>query len=349
MIPRRRSLTFAILSLAIAASVSCERETTSTNAPSSEKSSESTGGAAKGDTAAQPRPTSREPLKLTDWTLHPFIAKGEEQVAPIRIVSAAPNITEIACAIGGRQSLVGRTRYCEYPPGIESIPSIGALVDVNVEALLALKPDAIIIPGESRSQVEALGPLGLELKSVPDTTLDDLYQAIRRVGEVLGRRRSSKQLCDEIAAELDEIDRHFAGTTPRSVLIVIGVMTDPPAPPFVAGPKSFYDDLLRRAGHTNAAPPTNKEFAPLSLEYILRTDPDVIIELDADGGARPNGDADARAAWARIGALSAVNHERVRVLPGRRNLLLGPRIALVYADLCRAIIGESIAAPADGD
>ncbi|RMF72023.1 MAG: hypothetical protein D6744_17240 [Planctomycetota bacterium] len=287
--------------------------------------------------------SQRAPLKLTDWVLHPYVAAGEENTAPLRIVSGAPNVTEMICALGGRESLVGRTRYCEYPPGIDSVPSIGALVDVNVEALLALKPDAIIIPGESRAQVEALGPLGFELKSVPDTTLEDLFRAIRRVGEVLGRRRSSKQLCERIAAELEAVDRRFAGSPSRRVLIVIGTLADPPAPPFVAGPKSFYDDLLRRAGHTNAAPPTNKEFAALSLEYILSSNPDVIIELDAEGRARPRGDEDARAAWARLGALAAVENRRVHVLTGRRNLLLGPRIAFVYADLCRAINGERVA------
>jgi ABC-type Fe3+-hydroxamate transport system substrate-binding protein len=81
-------------------------------------------------------------------------------------------------------------------------------------------------------------------------------------------------------------------------------------------------------------------FAPLSLEFIARSDPDVIIELDPDGRQRPHGDADALRVWAKVGPLRAVGAGRVHVLTGSQHYVLGPRIALTYHALCRAIAGK---------
>jgi iron complex transport system substrate-binding protein len=284
----------------------------------------------------------RERLRLPDYVLHPIVAETERTPPPLRIVSTAPSITEICCALGLRGRLVGRTRYCTYPPGIEDVPSIGALVDLNVERLLELEPDLILISGHSRAQTERLKPLGLRVESVPDESLDDLYAAIRRIGELTGRSQSASRLCAQIPDDLDAVSRACRGGPAQRVLVLIGVLRDPPTPPFVAGPGSFYDVLLHKAGQRNAAPQEQSAFAPLSLEYLRRSDPDVIVELDPDGESRPQGDADALRVWSKVGPLRAVEHKRVRVLTGPEYYLLGPRIAHVYADLCEAI---HVAAP----
>lgn len=277
------------------------------------------------------------PAPLRDWVVEPLVDDAERAAPRKRIVSAAPNLTEICCALGLRDQLIGRTRYCTYPPGIESVPALGALVDINVEALVALKPDVVLVSGASRAITERLEPLGLRYESIPDTSLDDLFAAIRRVGELTGRRRTADALCRAVQREFDEAVAGYRGTPPASVLLVTGVLADPPAPPFVAGPGSFYDEFLQRAGHRNAVAGEGRAFGPLSLEFILKADPDVIIELDPDGRARPGGDEEARRAWGRIGALKAVRAGRVHVLVGGAHYLLGPRSAQTFAELSRVI------------
>jgi ABC-type Fe3+-hydroxamate transport system substrate-binding protein len=108
----------------------------------------------------------------------------------------------------------------------------------------------------------------------------------------------------------------------------------------VAGPGSFYDDLLTRAGHRNVAETAGRPFAPLSLEFIVQADPDVIIELVAEAQLRPDGDAEARHVWAQLGPLTAVRQERVHVLRGHQHLILGPRVAHTFEALCRIIAGQ---------
>jgi len=288
-----------------------------------------------GQTASQPTE-----LQLHDWALHPRVVEQEADAPPQRIVSGAPNVTEICCALGLIDQLVGRTRYCNYPPAVRDVPAFGALIDTNVEVLLKLKPDLILLAGQSRALTERLARQNLRLVSLPDRSLNDIFTAIKKVGTLTHRPQTAEMLCHAIRADLDRVTDRFAGTPPARVLLLIGTLSDPPMPPFVAGPGSFYDDLLKRAGHTNVVAEHGAMFAPLSLEFILRADPDVIIELDPDGRARPQGDADALRAWNKVGPLQAVAKRRVHVLTGQQYYLAGPRIAQTYRALCQAIAGS---------
>lgn len=274
---------------------------------------------------------------LHDWVRCPPVVESERELPALRIVSAAPNVTEMCCALGLRPLLVGRTRYCRYPPEIRDVPAIGALIDVNVERLLELKPDLILVSGASRALTDRLGALGLRFEAVPDTSFDDLFAAIRQIGELTGRPRTAERLCAGIRADLEAIRTRTGRLPAARVLWLIGTLDDPPRPPYVAGPGSFYHDLLRLAGQRNAVGKPAPAFGTLSLEYISQADPDVIIELDPDGSRRPGGDADACRAWARVGALRAVAHRRVHVLTGPEHYLLGPRVAYTYAELCRVL------------
>ena len=289
-----------------------------------------------------PASTSRPALLLHDWVQQPDVHESERAEVALRIISAAPNVTEICCALGLRSSLVGRTRYCDHPPDISSVAPIGALNDVNVEVLLELHPDLILVSGVSRMQTERFASLGLRFESVPDSRLEDLCAAIDEVGALTGRPLTAQRLRTHIEEELARVTAHYADVPPARVLLLTGTLSDPPRPPYVAGPGSFYDDLLHLAGHTNVVAGSQAAFAPLSLEFIVRAEPDVIIELDADASQRPGGDADARAAWAKVGPLRAADGARVRVLSGNQHYLLGPRIALTYDVLCRAIAGDDL-------
>ena len=297
-------------------------------------------------TAAPPGPVhataSRraDGLALRDWTAEPSVVDSERNAACPRLLSSAPNVTEICCGLGLGGRLVGRTRYCTYPPAIEAVPSIGALNDLNVEVLLELKPELILVSGTSRAITDRIARLGLRFESVPDWSLGDLFTGIARIGELTGRSETAARLCAGIRADLDAVAARYAGRPTYRVLLVTDPLSDPPTQPFAAGPGSFYDDLLRRAGHTNAAQAAARPFAPLALEFILSADPEVIIELAPDDDSRPGGDAEARRVWAKLGPLKAVAAGRVRVLAGRRYTILGPRIAQTFDALCRAIVGE---------
>lgn len=290
-------------------------------------------------TQASGLPATQPAITLHDWPREPVVDEAERDPCTLRIVSAAPNVTEICCALGMRDCLVGRTRYCDYPPEIRGVRSIGALTDMSDEVLLELRPDLVMVSGSSRAVVERLRARGIRYESVPDASLDDLFEAIRRIGAIGGRPRTAQRLCDGIREELERVTRLHRPSAPSRVLLLTGVLGDPPRPPHVAGRGSFYDDLLRRAGHVNVVATDDHAFAPVSLEFILHADPDVIIELDPDGAQRPRGEQDARELWSRIGPLRAVAGGRIHVLRGGQHYLLGPRIAQTYHELTRLIAG----------
>jgi iron complex transport system substrate-binding protein len=277
---------------------------------------------------------------LRDWVQDPHVVAAEQNSPAMRIVSTAPSATEICCALGLRQQIVGRTRFCDYPPGISHVPVIGAMDETSAELLLNLKPSVVLVAGSSRATVGRLAELGIRPVSLPDRTLADVFTAIRIVGELTARPQTAEQLCGDIEHQLASVAQRYAPATPRRVLLLTGTLADPPAPPFVAGPGSLYDDLLRRAGHENAADQGVRAYAPLSLEAIVRIDPEVIIELDAAGQARPAGDADAVSAWTRLGPLRAVTTRRIHVLAGQQHFIPGPRVAQTFEAMCRKIGGS---------
>ncbi len=270
---------------------------------------------------------------LRDYAAVPEIDPAECAAPAPRLLSAAPNVTELCCALGLRDALVGRTRYCTYPPDVATIPAVGALNDLNAEVLAGLKPELVLVSGTSRAIRDRLMQLGLRFESLPDVGLDDLFASIRRLGELTGRHRTAAALAAALRADLAVVTARYAAAPPRRVLLLTGPLPDPPTQIDAAGPGSFYDDLLRLAGHRNAAAATARPFAPLGLEAVVAADPDVIIELAPDHWARPGGDADACRAWARVGRLRAVATRRVHVLVGPEHFLLGPRIAHTYAAL----------------
>lgn len=275
---------------------------------------------------AQHAPPASAPT-VADRVRSPRVDAAETDSPRLRILSGAPNVTEICCALGLADQLVGRTRYCAYPPEVQALPSIGALFDANTEFVLSLKPDLIVLSGGSRAMRERLEPLGLRLESVPDARLEDLFVAIERIGDWTGRPRTAAALCAELRAEL----------APQSVrararvLLLTGTMPTPPGPIGVAGPGSFYHELLERAGFAAALGPDAPPFGVLSLEGLLRAQPEVVIELDATG-TRARAPADE--AWRSFAALPAVQRGRVHTLSGEAHFLLGPRIGATYRELC---------------
>jgi iron complex transport system substrate-binding protein len=287
---------------------------------------------------APPAPTTW-PTTLADRVANPVVAPDERDSDCPRLLSAGANVTEICAALGLADCLVGRTRYCTYPPRVADVPTIGALTDLNVEALLALRPELILVSGTSRAISDRLARLDLRYESIPDTTLADLFTGIERIGALTHRPATAARLAAAIQTDLDTVAARFDGTRSQRVLLTIAPLPDPPARIYAAGPGSFYDDLLRRAGHENVVT-GGRPFTPVSLEFILRADPDAIIELVPDAVARPGGDADARAAWGRVGPLRAVAGDAVHILRGRQHFILGPRVAHTFESLCTLIAAD---------
>ena len=268
---------------------------------------------------------------------NPLVDPAEKSVGPKRIVSLSPSTTEFCCALGLRDRLVGRSRFCDHPADVVNVPVLGSASDVSIETLVSIQPDLVLVPGTTRGQLEHLSKTELPVLALPDETLDDIFAALTTLGEHTGRPKTAAAVAAGIRSDLDDVARRYRQATSRRVLLLAGILSDPPAAPYVAGPGSFYDALLKLTGCTNAAPADGRAFGPLSLEAVLEIDPDFLVEIAPDSSVRPGGDRDGIEAWRRVGDLRAVRNGRVRVIGGSQHYVPGPRIALTLRELCDAL------------
>ena len=117
-----------------------------------------------------------------------------------RVVSLAPHVTELLFAAGGADRIVGTVSYSEYPPAARTIPRVGDNRQVDIERLLALKPDLLVVwrHNASQRQMEQLRKLGIPLYYSESHTLDDLPEAVLRMGQLVGTELQAQQNATEL-------------------------------------------------------------------------------------------------------------------------------------------------------
>jgi iron complex transport system substrate-binding protein len=196
-----------------------------------------------------------------------------------RIVSLAPNLTEIVFALNEENHLAGDTDFCDYPPEAAQKPHVGGPVNPNLEEIVKLRPDLILATSINRREtLEALDRLGLPVYITDPHSVDEMIASVERIGGVLGADKSTSNLVENLRARLAGLDHRLAGAAPRRVLFV--VWTDPL---ISIGRGTFVTDALRRAGAQSVVD-TNAEWPHISLEEIVRLQPEYLVFTSAHAG-----------------------------------------------------------------
>lgn len=276
--------------------------------------------------ASGPAPAIAAPR---DYVSHPLVVSEEAEAGLRRIVSLAPSVTEIVCALGMRDRLVGRTRYCVWPPGITSVPEVGVLAESNYGLVKSLAPDLVLAPWNSGQAVADLRRLGLRCEALDHKGLEGVFAAILKVGELCDRPRTARQLVEAVRADLRRLEAEAAALNApsRRVIVLFGDLPVPPKAVFVAGPGLFLDALIERAGHRNAARQViQSSQGEIPLEVLRLVNPEMILEFREP--VEPAVMADVYTAWARVGDLEAIRERRVRTIGGPEWLSAGPRVAI---------------------
>ena len=193
---------------------------------------------------------------------------------PQRLISLAPSITETLFALGLGESVVGDTDYCEYPPEAKLKPHVGAILNPNLEKIVALKPDLVLGSPEAnrRETADRLAQLGIPLYGVTAHSVDDMLRSLEDLGRVLGHEADSKKLAAGLRQRIDAVEKRVAPLRRPKVLFVVWYR-----PLTTAGPNTFISDVIQRAGGTSITENLLGEWPRLSLEEALRRDPDVIL------------------------------------------------------------------------
>ncbi len=240
---------------------------------------------------------------------------------PARIVSLTPALTEILFALELGDRVVGVTEYCDRPPEARSRPKVGGYVNPSVEAVLALKPDLVVVsPGPgNRDAVQAMGRAGLEIAVVPAETLPESLAAIESVASAAGAPERGRSLVAAIRDRLEAVSRRVEGR-PR-VRVLFSVQVDPTI--IAAGRGTLPSQIMEAAGGENVV--EAERYPQLGIESVISLAPEVVLQSRMDM-AQGDGSAE-REAWMRWKALPAIAAGRLVILPDDAALRPGPRVA----------------------
>ncbi len=194
---------------------------------------------------------------------------------PRRIVSLAPNITEILFALNLGENIVGVTRFCDYPLESSEKVKIGGLVDPNLERIKALDPDLVIgFRGNPITILERIRRLGLPLFVLEmGEDLESVFLIIRKTGIVTGRQEQAESLIQAMKKKYAQIQFALRDVTqePKVFFSLHGYGL------WTCGKGSFLDDLVRKAKGINIAGRINRKWLHLNREHLIHEDPEVII------------------------------------------------------------------------
>ncbi len=221
-----------------------------------------------------------------------------------RVVSLAPNLTEIVFALGDGNHLAGDTDFCDYPPEALQKPHVGGPVNPSLEAIVALKPEVVLATSINRREtVSALERLGLPVFVTDPHSVDQMIATVEHIGSALGVQKSAAAVAGDLRGRLSDLDRRLAGAPPRRVLFI--VWTDPL---ISVGRDTFIADALRRAGG-NSVVETTAEWPHVSLEEVVRLQPEVLVFASAHAGdtRRDIEDLRARPGWKDLAAIQRGN------------------------------------------
>lgn len=237
------------------------------------------------------------------------------QPVPRRVVSLLPSLTESVCALGQCAALVGVDRYSNYPASVERLARVGGGLDPNIEAIVALKPDLVLV-ASSAPGIDRLRALGLRVAALEPKDYPSAVRVLGTLGQLLG-----VDTAPAVVLTMEAETRAAAVLVPaiaRGKTVYFEVSPGP----YAASASSFLGHTLDRLGLKNIVAGSLGPFPKVNPEFVVQAQPDVIMVGDSNADTMP-----ARPGWSSLKALQA---KRVCIFDtGQADILVrpGPRMA----------------------
>ena len=219
--------------------------------------------------------------------------------SPQRIVSLLPSLTEGVCGMEQCQRLVGVDRYSNYPASVQALPKLGGGMDPNIEAIVALRPDLVLVAASSRASAR-LEALGLKVVALETKSHADVRRVLRVLGVLLavppeqGADRLWRVIDSSVSAASQSLSAKAKNTR---------VYFEVSRGPYAAGESSFIGETLTRLGVKNVVPASLGPFPKLNPEFIVRANPDLIMA--------GNRSMQAMTSYPGWGSIKAVKNQRI--------------------------------------
>lgn len=251
---------------------------------------------------------------------------------PQRIVSLLPSLTESVCELGQCSRLVGVDRYSNYPKPVRALPQLGGGLDPNIEAVVALRPDVVLMAVSSRA-VQRLESLGLKVVTLEPRSYADVRRVLAQIADLLDVP-DAPRVWHAIEAGVDAAAR----SVPPAAMNM-RVYFEAGRGPYAASESSFIGETLSRLGAKNVVPGDLGPFPRINPEFVVRSDPDLIMISQAE---EPG--LELRPGWA---ALRAIRGKHVCLFsPADSQMMVrpGPRIVQAAQLMARCIANQKVTA-----
>jgi iron complex transport system substrate-binding protein len=250
-----------------------------------------------------------------------------------RVVSLAPNLTEIVFAVGAGDRLVGDTTYCDFPAEAKTIAKVGDTLHPSLERIIALKPQLVLVSTASQLEVftHELENQKIAVFVTDPHDLAGVFHSIEQVGQLLGQGEQAKLLVQKLRGRSDAVEAAVSKVSPVRIFYQLSA-----EPLYTAGRDAFVTDLIRRAGGISVTADVSGAWPKYSAESALAAKPDAII-LPTGGSM---GEGNSTIAEALRGS-PAVLQGRVYKINDDHLVRPGPRAIDGLEEMARAIHPEA--------
>lgn len=246
-----------------------------------------------------------------------------------RVVSLAPHVTELLFAAGGGDRIVGTVKYSDYPPAARDIPRVGDNRLVDIERLMALKPDLLVIwrHNASTRQTEQFRKLGIPLYYSEPHKLEDIPEAILRLGQLMGTTPQAQQTAAQLRQQLEGLQARYRNRAPVRVFYQVW-----DKPLYTLNERHIVSDAIRLCGGENIFARLPLTATSLNPEAVLQENPEVIVSADRRDQA-----ASGVEFWKQYPSMLAVRRGNLFALEADLFNRSGPRIIAGAAQLCEKL------------
>ncbi|GAB3471140.1 cobalamin-binding protein [Massilia terrae] len=249
------------------------------------------------------------------------------QKPALRVISLAPHITELLFAAGGGDHIVGAVSYSDFPEAAKKIPRIGSNIELDLERIIALKPDLLVVwrHGNSERQIDVVRRLGVPVFHSEPRKLDDIPDNLLRLGQLMGTSDAANSAAAALSATLAGLRTRYANRPPVRTFYQVW-----DKPLYTLNGQHIVSDALRLCGGENVFASLAVTAPVVSVEGVLQANPEAIF-----GSAEKSyGGIDM---WRRYGALTAVRNDNLFTVDGDLLNRAGPRMIDGAAQLCEKL------------
>lgn len=244
-----------------------------------------------------------------------------------RIVSLAPHLTELAFTAGAGDRIVATVEYSDHPPAARKIPRIGDAFRVDLERLLALRPDAVLVweSGTPAQVIERVRSLKLNVVAFETHRLADVARVVRALGKLAGTSAIADEAAQRYERDIDALRTQYRGRATLSVFLQIN-----DRPLYTVNGRHIMSEIVELCGGSNVFAQLNELAPAIGVEAVIAANPQVIISTDDTV-------PDAAQEWRNWQHIAAVRASNVYTLRSDDIARATTRLTVGAQEVCRTL------------